>query len=171
MKDETPPLQLVVVRHAIAVDRIASASEQDDALRPLTDRGRRRFKQAVRGLHRLGIRVDLVLTSPWTRAVQTGALLAPIVAGKPDGRRTTVHLAGAPRGELLAELAGPARIAVVGHEPWLGELVALLTTGNAQHGAVLRLKKGGVVILEGEPATGKMQLVAMLPPRVLRSIG
>jgi len=163
-------LELVVVRHAIAVDRIAGSTDEDDAARPLTDRGRRRFKQAVRGMHRLGIRVDLVLSSPWTRAIDTAAMLAPILVGRPDGTRTSLHLAGSPRGELLSELAGPSRIAVVGHEPWLGELVALLTTGDARHGTAVKLKKGGIVILEGEPAPGKMQLVAMLPPSVLRAV-
>ena len=129
-----------MIRHATAVERIEDASEADDAARPLTDRGRRRFRRAVRGMRRLGLGVDRVLHSPWTRAVQTADLLGRLVDGDlADARRATPHLAAPPRGELFADLVatGGDRVAVVGHEPWLGELVALLLTGSTQHGDVL----------------------------------
>jgi phosphohistidine phosphatase len=62
------------------------------------------------------------------------------------------------------------RVAVVGHEPWLGELIALLTTGESRHGETIPLKKGGVAILEGAPTPGGMTLRALLPPRVSRRL-
>jgi phosphohistidine phosphatase len=166
-------MELLVIRHAIAVDRFEGTGEVEDAARPLTDRGRRRFKQAVRGLEKLGARVDRVIHSPWTRAAETAELLAPIVDGDLDDARVeTASLAGPPRAELFGELAllGEARVALVGHEPWLGELVALLTCGASSHGESMRFKKGAVAWLEGAPTPAGMDLLAFLPPRVLRSI-
>jgi phosphohistidine phosphatase len=157
-------MRLVLVRHAAAVERRRGAP---DAGRALTPRGRARFRAEVLGLRRLGLRFDAVLTSPKLRAVQTAELLAPLADGTP---RTIVHLARIPAAPLLAEIRG-ASVAVVGHEPWLSELAAWLTTGNRRLGAKFRMKKGGVIVLEGEPRPGTMRLVAALPPKVLRRAG
>ena len=48
-----PDIELYLVRHAIAAER--GAEWPDDTKRPLTVRGMARFKDAVRGLHRLDI--------------------------------------------------------------------------------------------------------------------
>lgn len=162
-----------MIRHATAVERIEGASDADDAARPLTDRGRRRFRLVVRGLRRLGLDVDRVLHSPWTRAAQTADLLGRLVAGDLDEvRRVTPHLAAPPRAELFADLAaaGGDRVAVVGHEPWLADLLSLLTTGSTAHADALPFKKGGVAWLDGTASPGGMKLIAFLPPRVLRAI-
>jgi phosphohistidine phosphatase len=75
-----------------------------------------------------------------------------------------------PRAELLSALADGTDItAIVGHEPWLGELVAWLAFGDTKHHDALDLKKGGVVWLDGESIPGGMELKAFLPPKVLRS--
>jgi phosphohistidine phosphatase len=166
-------MELLVIRHATAVERIEGASEADDATRPLTDRGRRRFKRVVRGLARLDVAVDRVLHSPLTRAVQTADLLGRIVEGDlDDARVVSEHLVGSPRAELFADLAatGADRVAVVGHEPWLGELLALLLTGSTSHADGLPFRKGGVAWLDGTAAPAGMKLVAFLPPRALRKI-
>ena len=166
-------MELLVIRHATAVERIEGASEADDAARPLTDRGRRRFRRVVRGLRRLGLDVDRVVHSPWTRAAQTADLLGRLVDGPlDDARRISPHLAAPPRGELFTDLAaaGGDRIAVVGHEPWLADLLALLLTGSTAHADALPFKKGGVAWLEGNPTPGGMKLIAFLPPRILRAV-
>lgn len=166
-------MELLIIRHATAVERIEGASETDDAARPLTARGRRRFRRVVRGLRKLGFAVDRVLHSPWIRAAQTADLLGRVVDGDLDeARRVTPNLAGPPRAELFTDLAsaGGDRVAVIGHEPWLGELLALLLTGSTQHGDDLPFKKGGVAVVDGTAAPGGMKLRAFLPPAVLRRI-
>ncbi len=76
-----------------------------------------------------------------------------------------------PRAELLALIAERGEdTAVVGHEPWLGELVAWLAFGDTRHGEALMLKKAGVVWLEGSAVPGGMQVRAVLPPSVLRAV-
>lgn len=157
-----------MIRHAIAVER---SPEIEDADRQLTERGRRRFKQVVRGLRALDLRLDRILSSPWRRAAETADLALPLLRSG-GSASVCAHLAQSPKAELLSAIAETAvpRVAVIGHEPWLGELVALLTTGEPRHGETIPLKKGGIAILEGAPTPGGMQLRALLPPRVLRRL-
>lgn len=157
-------MQLFLVRHAIAVPQ---AEGLPDAERPLSDEGRKRFRQVVRGLDRLDVRLDRVLHSPWTRAVETADLLSRILVGE---SAVEVGLAREPDAELAARLAQGERVAAVGHEPWMSELLALLVTGSKAHAARFGFRKGQVAWLEGEAKPRGMALVAALPPRILRRL-
>ena len=157
-------MELFVIRHAIAVPGSMLLADAD---RPLSPKGRARFSQAVLGLQCLKIRFDQLYHSPWLRAVETAELLAPVLAGQAV---CSPALARAPSQELLEALVG-ARVALVGHEPWMGELVAWLTTGAPPDGSVFAFKRGGVAWLEGQPQPGRMVLQAFLPPKVLRELG
>lgn len=152
-----------MIRHAVAEDR---RPELPDDHRALTDDGRRRFGGVVRGLDRLGVRFDRVLHSPRRRAVETAELLAPLLDGE---TQVTPRLAAEPTDALLAELAGE-RVAVVGHEPWLGRLVAWLVVGDARRGDRFVIRKGGVVALSGEPRPGRMDLLGVWRPKLLRRV-
>jgi phosphohistidine phosphatase len=155
---------LYVIRHAIAEDAMPG---QDDASRALTADGTRKLKRAVKGMRSLGLSFERVLTSPWQRAHETAGHLARLCDTPPI---VTSLLAQPPRSELLALIAEHrADTAVVGHEPWLSELVAWLAFGDTRHGEALVFKKAGVVWLEGTAVPGGMQLHAMLPPSVLRA--
>src|SRR5205085_3862257 len=65
---------LYLVRHAFA-GHADAARWPDDAKRPLTADGVRRFRPAAEGLRRLAPDVDVVLSSGYTRAWQTAELL------------------------------------------------------------------------------------------------
>ena len=165
-------MDLYVVRHAIAEPARPGGDDHD---RALTSDGERKFKRSVRGMRALGWSFDRVLASPWRRAARTAELLAPIAKTAPVA---TELLCLAPSPELLALLARAPIVAeprfataVVGHEPWLGELVALLATGDPELGEALELKKGGVVWLRGSIASGGMAVRAVLPPKILRALG
>jgi phosphohistidine phosphatase len=163
-------MDLFVIRHAIAVD---AEPGQDDASRELTDEGVRKFKQAVRGMKELGLTFDRVLTSPWERAVATAELLKSVVDGPTI---ETSLLTDKPRSELLALIAETTSpkdrrtTAVVGHEPWLSELVAWLAFSDTRHGEAIELKKGGMVWLAGTPVPGGMMLKAIVTPKFLREL-
>jgi phosphohistidine phosphatase len=164
-------MHLFVVRHAIAEE---AKPGKDDAARPLAPEGVRKFKRAVLGLRELRWTFSRVLTSPWTRAIETAKLLAPIT----DGEITATELlCDKPRSELLALIAEQSgapkeaiATAVVGHEPWLSELVSWLAFGDSRHAEAFELKKGSIVWLEGAPTPGGMHLRAILPPKVLREL-
>lgn len=156
-------MELFLIRHAIAAPRSLTLPDAD---RPLTRQGRERFAQAVAGMQRLGIRLRQVHHSPWLRAADTAALLAPVLKGH---LLPTQALARPPEADLLLEIdQTPA--ALVGHEPWMSELLAWLITGSPAAGAMFAFKKGGVAWLEGPLRPGGMALRAYLPPKVLRSL-
>ncbi|HEX2689973.1 MAG TPA: histidine phosphatase family protein [Kofleriaceae bacterium] len=158
-------MQLFVIRHAPAED---AQPGRDDATRELTEVGKAKLRRAVRGLRALEIRFERVLTSPWRRAAQTARLLEPIATDTPIA---TELLTQPPRAELLAMIAERNETtAVVGHEPWLGELAAWLAFGDTKHGDALVIKKSGVLWLEGIAVPGGMQIRASLPPKLLRAI-
>jgi phosphohistidine phosphatase len=161
-------MKLLVIRHAIAEELQPG---HEDARRSLTPKGRRQWQQAVKGLSRLGVTFDRLYHSPWLRAVETANALGPLVRGE-----TTVTnlLARAPGRPLLDELRAAGAdhtVGLVGHEPWLSELVSLLALGTTDRSDALLLKKGSVVWLEGEPTERGMQLRAFYPPRALRALG
>ncbi len=158
-------MQLYVIRHAIAED---ATPGQDDASRALTEVGERKFRAQVKGLRALGWTFDRVLTSPWLRAKRTAELLRPV---SEEAAIETELLCDSPSRELLALIAdkGAATTAIVGHEPWLSELVQWLVLADPHRDALV-LKKGGIAWLEGEPVPGAMKLRALIPPKLLRSL-
>ena len=119
--------------------------DMPDALRPLTEKGRRRFRKTARAFARLGRKVNLILTSPLVRAVQTAEILADalgvsqvLVRGELDLDR-----ASAPGLEALCRAVGPGW-ALVGHNPSLAETLARLV-GRA--GEPPRFRKGAAAAL------------------------
>ncbi|MBX3158929.1 MAG: histidine phosphatase family protein [Deltaproteobacteria bacterium] len=157
-------MQLYVIRHGIAED----SNPAGEAARELTSEGRKKLKKSIRGLRELGASFDRVLTSPWTRALATATMLEALCDAPPV---ITDLLAQPPRAELLALIAERGQdTAVVGHEPWLSELVAWLTVGEQRRGDAIDLRKGGVIRLDGEAIPHGMKLQAHLPPKVLRAL-
>ncbi|MBS1117975.1 MAG: Phosphohistidine phosphatase SixA [Deltaproteobacteria bacterium] len=158
-------MQLFLIRHAIAEEAI---SGQEDARRELTEDGEKKLKQAVRGMRELGISFHRVLTSPWQRAARTAELLHSICATPPI---MTDLLCQPPRAELLSQITELAEdTAIVGHQPWLGELASWLAFGDTRHGEALVIQKSGVVWLEGKVVPHGMTVRALLPPKVLRAL-
>jgi phosphohistidine phosphatase len=125
----------------------------------------------VRGLSRLGIVFDVVLTSPLVRARQT----AEIVAGGLAPRPTVANIDSlAPDGgfaALMADLekhARKPRIALVGHEPDLGELAARLIGSRRS----MELKKGAICRIDVDeiPPNGPGQLRWFVTPKIMLSL-
>jgi phosphohistidine phosphatase len=163
------PCELYLVRHAIAAER--GEEWPDDTKRPLTETGITRFKEAVEGLARLDVEIDEIFTSPLVRTKQTATLLADGLGNKTSVKSLEALAPGhAPR-QVMNELSRTAkrrRIALVGHEPGLGELAAHLL-GAARP---LPFKKGGVccIAIQGLTSRRAGELLWFLPPRVLRRL-
>lgn len=155
-------MDIYIVRHASAEERRSGLPDED---RRLTGEGRQRFALVVAGLKRLGVGFDQVLHSPWKRAAQTAEMLEPIS----NGALVSSELLAMPPGpELLKTLDGKC-VALVGHEPWMSELVGILIAGDG--GAVaVSFKKGGVAWLRGSALPGGAELRAFLPPKVFRQL-
>ena len=155
-------MRLFLIRHAPAEPRDGS----DDAARPLTKKGKKQWKRAARGLERLDVRFDALLHSPLRRAVETAEQIAHLC----DGRiAISARLAEPPSIELFPELAGE-RVALVGPEPWLSELAAILVLGAAAQGPRFDLKKGSVLRLDGELRPGGMRISSLATMKTLAAL-
>jgi phosphohistidine phosphatase len=143
-------IRIYLVRHGIALDHADRGALADDD-RPLTAKGRRRFRRTARAFARLGEAPDFIFTSPLIRAAQSaeifaGALKASEVAVleelRPDGAI----------GKLLSEVGRRLKdgqgVALVGHDPQMTQLVAAL--GEVPRADVPRIdfRKGAIVRID-----------------------
>jgi phosphohistidine phosphatase len=164
-------MDLLIVRHAIAFDRDRHRWREDTA-RPLSPAGIRRSRKAAAGLRELTKAPQRVLTSPLTRARQTAQILVEI-AGWPAPEEVPELSPGEPAMAVLA-LLGKDRsklVAVVGHQPGLGYLLAACLIGGG--GALpIEMKKNAVacVSFEGAPRAGHAALKWLATPRMLRAL-
>lgn len=172
-REESPDvavLELYLIRHGIAAER--GAEYPDDSKRPLTGRGASSFRRAAKALNTLGVRIDVIITSPLVRCRQTAEILAATLSSKPT---VTASDALAPAGtpaaviqEIIRHARGD-RVALVGHEPNVGELAARLMASRGP----IPFKKGAICRMDFTvlPPKGVGELRWFLPPRVLRKVG
>lgn len=161
-------MKILLVRHAAAVPRGTPGIRDDD--RPLTPRGKAKFSVAAAGLARIADRPDVLLTSPRPRAHATAEIAAHAFEGvEPTVEPALAH--GTVEGVIAALESHPrdATVALVGHEPLFGALLARFL--GASGSERLSFRKGGaaLVSLPGGP-TAAGRLVWFIPPRVLRTL-
>jgi phosphohistidine phosphatase len=163
-------MELLLVRHAIAAERNVWRWP-NDADRPLTPHGVQRAKRAAAGLAGLVPRPVQLLTSPLQRARATADILSE-VAGWPRPTVNSLLSPGVEASKVLAFLGRlrARRIAIVGHEPELGKLIAACLPGKAT-GAAFRLRKMGVarVVFRSAARAQCGELAALLLPKALRA--
>jgi len=158
------------VRHGVAAER--GPDYPDDRLRPLTPAGVRRFAAAVPGLTELGVTIDFVLTSPLVRARDTATLLAAGLNPRPAIEEVEALAPGGRQQAVIEAITLHARrhrrLALVGHEPDLGELASRLL---AARGTIV-FKKGAIAAIDVDGATpgGPGALRWLLTPRALRAL-
>ena len=163
------PYELYLIRHGVAEER--GDAWPDDGKRPLTEEGMSRMRKAARGLSRLGVVFDIVLTSPLVRARQTAEIVAGGIAPRPVLANLDALAPDSGYAALIAELekhARKPRIALVGHEPDIGELAARLVGSRRS----LEFKKGAIcrIDVEALPPSGPGDLRWFLTPKLLRTI-
>lgn len=165
-------MRVVLVRHGPAVDREDPACPPDPD-RPLTPEGRARTRAAAAGLRALDVRPDLVLTSPYVRAVQTAEIVCEALAL--DAPATTEHLLPGAEPMALAHFLASrseSEVLCTGHEPHLGLLLTSLLEGRAAGESLADLKKAGAACVDADrPGTQPGTLLWLLPPRALRRLG
>lgn len=84
-------MKLLVVRHAVAMEREEFArTGQSDDLRPLTADGARKMRRVARGLRAEIETLDLLVTSPLVRAVQTAGIVADAYGTGAAGTTTSL---------------------------------------------------------------------------------
>ncbi len=144
-------MNIYIMRHGIAEDR-EGGKYANDALRPLTPKGKRKVLQIAKGLRAFDVAFDLILSSPYARAKQTAEIVADVYDAR-DALFFSEALAvtGNPA-ELIEEIRvcykDKENILFVGHEPYLSQLISMLLSGSAN--VSVTMKKGGVCALEAD---------------------
>jgi phosphohistidine phosphatase len=163
--------ELYLVRHGLAAER--GDQFPDDTKRPLTARGIQRMKREGRALVALDVTFDVILSSPLVRTRQTAEALAQSFREPPPIVSAASLAPGGSHNAIVEELSKQSqrrkRIALVGHEPGIGELAARLLGLRRP----IEFKKGAICRIDvaALPPTGSGQLRWFLTPRILRKMG
>lgn len=167
-------MDLLIVRHAIAFERNARRWPDDDE-RPLTPEGMVRARKAAAGLKQLAERPQCMLSSQLVRAKQTAAILTEF-AGWPKASECPALAPDEPPERVFAALAERKEkiVAVVGHQPGLGRLLAACLPTQVRGGVnpkAFELKKMGAALVSfsGTPRAGGGVLNWFVPPKILRA--
>src|SRR5271163_4086831 len=120
-------MEIYVVRHGIAIDREDPKCPPDPE-RYLTEEGVEKTKRVAAAVAALGAMPDLLLSSPYVRALQTAEIFAAALDySKQKIKKTDQLLPGAEPLQLFRELSKDKDLSVVlvfGHAPHLDELLA-----------------------------------------------
>ena len=158
-------MDLILWRHAEAAESDGAAPKAD-LKRRLTHRGEKQARAIARWLLERQPKHLRILVSPAVRCQQTAHAL---------GQRFETEARMAPGADVADLIAasgwqdGGGAVLLVGHQPALGRLAALLLSGQEADWTV---KKGGLWWLsrrsrEGEPHTAQTILRAVVNPELL----
>ena len=153
--------RLYVVRHADALPG------PDDAIRPLSKKGRKQSAVIGAFLRRIGVWVDAVWQSELLRAQQT----AEIIAKEMRSKNSPLTIQGLGPDDSISALhkrldAFNGNLMIVGHAPSLPALIPSLL-GLARQRQIIDLKKGGVVCFETDES-GKWILLWCVEPDICK---
>ncbi len=174
-------MEIYILRHGEAGQGFSD--REKDALRPLTQVGKKEVKIISKALLELGLEFDAIAASPLKRAYQTAQIAADTLdfkqkdgkAGrdgveqwdelKPDGNRIALY-------KKLSKFKTDDSVLLVGHEPFLGNMICDIILGYEQK-ARINLKKSGVARLAITSTHPKIEgeLRYLLTPGILKRIG
>ena len=163
-------MRVYIMRHGIAMDR-TNPKAPTDAERPLTAEGMQKTRAAALGLKELGVKPDMLITSPLVRAAQTAEIVAEALGYSPEKIRVSDTLKPSVNpAEVMKEIEHlkSREVMCFGHGPHVDGLIALLAGAR---GPFSELKKSGVACFEHEAAHGKWRMVWLLSPKMLRKLG
>ncbi len=163
-------MELFLIRHGIATEREINIKDEE---RSLTKEGHKKTRQVAKRLFNLGLRFDLILTSPLVRSRQTAEILRS--SGLSSKIEESSYLAPDRNIQTWIDwleqqhhLGADTHLAMVGHQPDLGQWAEILVWGEAR--ASLVVKKAGIIGLklpETDSPVGRSQLFWLTPPKFL----
>jgi phosphohistidine phosphatase len=165
-------MDLFLLRHAKAQPR--SPKWRPDSKRPLTPEGESSMFGVARGIKALDVSFDVILTSPYLRALRTAEILAEVYQSEKlfeTARLAPEADANGILDEVNENFSAAGQIVLVGHEPFLSGLISTLLTGEG--GMAMDLKKAGFCKLVIEKLVfGKCACLNwLLTPRQLARLG
>ena len=165
-------MDLFILRHGEAGQRVSTG--RGDFQRQLTAAGQKEVSDIATSLKDLGIKLDVVISSPLKRAHQTASIVAKTFKIEkkmqdwaelsPEGNRLDLY-------NKLLQLKQQSSILVVGHEPYLSRMISeMISDGN--NGGRITLKKSGLARIRIISSTPKFkgELRWLLTPKLLKNI-
>ena len=162
-------MKLYLIRHSNAINPGTSGYE-DDSQRPLTEKGRDKMQKIASALKRLGVKPDVMISSPYVRAQQTAEILAKVLKYKKELIFSDTIIPLGKADDIIGEINEKYNVdelVLVGHEPCFSMLVGTLTAGNPD--LAINLKNGGVCCLSADDLRMNRSAVLewLLPPKTL----
>jgi phosphohistidine phosphatase len=154
---------LHLLRHADAGD--PEAWTGPDAVRPLSEKGRKQSKRLGEHLGSIGFTADAIITSPKIRAEQTAEIVAQRIGGTVSVDDRLAHGFDIDTVEtILSDAGDPERAVLVGHDPDFSETLSALC------GSRLEMKKGAFARIEIDRPlrAGGGTLRWLIPPDALK---
>jgi phosphohistidine phosphatase len=158
-------LKVYILRHATAEPRGPSVPE---AKRQLTPEGKRELKAVLRRARAAGVSPEAILSSPWTRALETARMAGKALQCEQvvETRALLPHIPPAQVLEQIRAIPNAKEVMVAGHEPQLSRLAAYLLEAPL----AMDLKKSALLRIDIEEKQGPSRGVLkwMLTPRLAR---
>lgn len=143
-------LEIILLRHGFAGDRnkFMHKTGLPDSKRPLTAAGKRGLRPVTKALRLIVSNIDLILTSPYTRAYETAQILNKTFFKASFLVCPKVLPTSAPVQTLkfLRSQKFSGTVVLVGHEPQLSRFLSFILTGEVTSN--FHIKKGGFAIIE-----------------------
>lgn len=156
-------MRLYIVRHGIA----EPGHPDGDPYRELTDEGKKKVEGMAKFVKKK-VSPEVILTSPYVRAIQTADIFSSVLSAKPPVEKTDTLYPGDDPKSVLFELSSrtEGEILLTGHNPHMKELLRALL-GNA--GDAIPIKKASItcVDLDGDPVHAAGILKWMITPGVI----
>jgi phosphohistidine phosphatase len=161
-------MRIYLVRHGDAIDR-GTPGINSDAERWLTDRGREEAGWTANALRQLNVKPDLILSSPYVRAYQTGEIIGGVIGPSATPETSDNLIYGGSFAGILNDISAhgdPTQVVLTGHMPSIGELVGWLCWNDRL--SVVRMRTAGMArvdLPDDHIAPGWGDLRWLLPPK------
>lgn len=173
-------MDLFILRHGYAGNRLSDPMK--DTKRQLTVSGKKEVVEIAKSLKKLGVKFNVIFSSPLARAFQTAKIIAEeykLIEQieqsedlKPNGSKDLLY-------NKLNKLNIDSIILIVGHEPYLSSMINDIISSNNdadrnynKNNNNIILKKAGLSRIKITSTVPKLkgELRWLLTPRILKKI-
>jgi phosphohistidine phosphatase len=168
-------LDLIILRHGDAGKRLPDPIK--DYQRQLNESGKKEVLQVAKSLKKLSLKVEYVFSSPLIRAFETAKIVAEeykLIKQlelwdelKPSGNKAILY-------DKLKKLSIDSTIIVVGHEPYLSNMISDIISNNNynENRMNIILKKAGLSKIKITSTVPRLkgELSWLLTPKILKQI-
>lgn len=165
-------MDIYILRHGKAEEHTQTISS--DYKRQLTETGKKELECIAKAIKNLDIEFDTIISSPLIRAKQTAEIIKKHVKSKKkiifwDELKPEIDVSKTVK--KLYAFKSTSSVLLVGHEPHLSTLIAVLISNNS-NSANISLKKGGFVHIKANHNKSELScfLRSLMTPKQLKKL-